>query len=236
MTTTSPMGLLRHTVARMAPVEALIKRGYPLALAFAESRVPLVRWRGISRTGEPGAVLVAGEEPWVNYLPSLFFASAEERDALGSVPVWQLKQRIERLRSSADLTVIRINRFSASLFLRGTYLAIPAWINAVLHVPEDTRDLAKGNHSLREDLRLVRRGKFEGNVTHADRDLTFFHRSMYVPFMRRRHGDMAFIREESWLRQRCGKGGILWILQAGHRIAGMLFEKRGRVLHLWAEG
>jgi hypothetical protein len=97
-------------------------------------------------------------------------------------------------------------------------------------------DLARGNHSLKVDLRIVKRGNFQAEVTRADADLAFFYESMYVPLMRRRHAQLAFIREPYWLRQRCRKGGILWISHAGKRIAAGLFERRGDVLHAWAEG
>jgi hypothetical protein len=230
---TAPLPLFRRTVARLAPVEDVLRRAYPVALAFAEREVPLLRLEGVTRTGRPGAVLVAGEEPWVNYLPSLFFATVDHREPLGPVPVWRLQQRLERLRSSVDLTVVRINRFSGSLFVRGAWLTIPAWINAVLPLATDPD---RASHSLKTDLRMVRRGAFEVEVTHADSDLGFFYESMYVPFMRCRHPENAFIRELSWLRQRCASGGILWILQAGQRIAGILFERRGGALRLWAEG
>lgn len=229
-------GIVRRAVARLTPLEEILKRAYPVALACAEWRISIVRLRGTTRAGHQGTAIVVGQEPWVSYLPSLFFSTVTGREPLGAVPVWRLEQRLKILRSSADLTIIRIDRFSAALFLRGAYLAIPAWINAVLHVPGDTRDLARGNHSLKVDLRLVKRGNFQAQVTQADSDLAFFYESLYVPFMRRRHADLAFVRDEFWLRHRCRKGGILWISQAGKRIAGGLFERRGQVLHAWAEG
>ena len=131
---------------------------------------------------------------------------------------------------------MRVDRISSALLFRDDYLAVPAWVKMVLPVPKNPLDLARGNHSLQGDLRLIKRGNLQAQVTREDSSFTFFYESLYVPFVRRRHAELAFVRDAYWLRRRCQKGGILWITCAGERIAGMLFEERRRVLYLWAEG
>ncbi|MBI4532216.1 MAG: GNAT family N-acetyltransferase [Candidatus Latescibacteria bacterium] len=63
-----------------------------------------------------------------------------------------------------------------------------------------------------------------------------FYNTMYVPFIRRRHGKRAAVRNVYWLRRCFHQGGILWVLHGGRRIAGVFFQQWGQTLHLLALG
>ena len=75
-------GLARRTAAYLPRLEDALRRCYPVALACANWRIPIFRLQGITRAGCPGTVLVAGQEPWVNYLPSCFFSTVTARELL----------------------------------------------------------------------------------------------------------------------------------------------------------
>jgi hypothetical protein len=214
---------------------ALRRWCYPALLTAKNHRVRLTRLEGESRTGW-ATVLVAGPEPWAYDLPLRFFQSAPKRIDVGTVPVWQLNSAVTRLASDVDLVMARVDRLTARLFCRSHYLRVPEWIETGRNVPEDLRKLVRSTHSLSEDLRLSRHYKIEAEITHTEEDFHDFYHTMYVPFIRARHGVMAWPSNEESLRHCLHRGGIIWLRYAGERIAGLLFNCAGDSLRLSADG
>jgi hypothetical protein len=59
---------------------------------------------------------------------------------------------------------------------------------------------------------------------------------MYVPFIQRRYGEKAYIRNFYYLRRSFKQGGLLWVIQNNKPIAGLIFKRRGQVLQILALG
>ena len=200
-------------------------------------RVPVVLLRGATNhSGQQGTMLVAGHDPWVSYLPSRFFVGEPQRELVGNVSPWELPALLDRLRTSADLTIARMDRLSARIWFGHDYLAVPEWVGTRLSVPDDLDKLMRSGGSLRRDMTLIRRHKFLPLVTRGSEDFETFYHSMYVPFTRTRHGELVFMRKPHDLRHRLGRGGILWMLRDGQRVAGMQFERKCQTLDLLALG
>ena len=149
---------------------------------------------------------------------------------------WELPALLDRLRASADLTIVRVDRLSAQKFPGKDYLAVPEWVGMRLAVPEDLDSLVRCNRSIREDMRLARKHKLQPLVTEREERFQEFYDSMYVPFSQARHGAMAFVKSRYELQRSVSKGGILWVIRDKHPLAGMLFERKNDMLDLHAIG
>jgi len=207
------------------------------ALPFSHLRVPITIVRGSTRSdSQPATIIVAGDAHHVDHVIHRFLEAEPRREALGKVQLWTLPSTLRRLRPSGDLTIVRLDRVSAGLFFGTDYLAVPDWVGSVLTVPDNLEALTCGNRSLRSDLRIVRRNSLKHEVVEADADFTQFYQTMYLPFVRRRHAQHAFIRNDYWMRRAFRRGGLMWILQDGQRVAGLLFRRRGQVLYSVAIG
>lgn len=140
--------------------------------------IPVAWYRGQSHTsGRTGRLLVVGEEPWVKYIPYRLFPSAPQIEPVGSVHMFALPKLLRRLRTMADLTIVRADCFSACLFLDATYLPAPEWIGTLLMLPENISGLLRASRNVREDLRRIRRHRFEMEVSHREADLDLFYQS-----------------------------------------------------------
>ncbi|MGH7791976.1 MAG: hypothetical protein ACREOB_06625, partial [Thermodesulfobacteriota bacterium] len=106
----------------------------------------------------------------------------------------------------------------------------------MLTIPEDSRKLVKGSRNLKQDLRVVRRNNLYPEVTHAETDFEMFYHTMYVPFVRNRHGEHALIRDIHRSRRMFRQGGLQWIRCNGRPIAGRIFQRRDHVLKFVAQG
>lgn len=205
---------------------------------LADAILPVTILRGRSRdTGEAATMVVAGALPRVQWLVDRFFASPPAHEPLGHVPAWRLARTLRRHGASVDLAVARVARVSTrALGFDGDWLSVPDWVGMRLVAPFDLRALAKRSHSLKEDLRRSQRARFTVEISRRAEDLAAFYLDYYLPFVRHRHRDDAFVRGPRYLRRRFRHGGILWVLRDGERVAGALFERRRGILDAVALG
>jgi len=214
-----------------------LRVGVHFVLALLTPWFPVYWLRGIAReSGRPTTLLVAGKEPWVNYLPEGLFSGEPTRESIGSVSIWALPGLLRRLRSGADLTIARVDRLSGRLFLRGEYLRLPEWVGAVLQVPDDPVAYVRHNRKRNDDLRLVRRNRLVPVVSHDAADFDEFYDRMYVPYTKLRHAGLAHVGSRAAHRRYFRHGGIIWIEREGERVGGMLFVISHRTFHFAAMG
>lgn len=205
----------------------------PYILPCYSLRVPVAILRGPAHPdGQSGIVVTAGAEPGVSYWVQRFFVGQPRRELVGQAPVWNLARTLQRLQATANLTIARIDRLSARFLFDGNYLAVPEWVGTTLTVPEQIDTLTESNYALKRELRKVRRHGLTSDITHVESDFEVFYHTMYVPFIRNRHGEHAVIRSIDWLRRIFHHGGLLWVRQNGQLVAGLLFQRRHQLLRL----
>ena len=150
--------------------------------------------------------------------------------------MFALPKLLRRLRTLADLTIVRADCFSARLFLYATYLPVPEWIGTLLTLPENISSLLRASGYVREDLRRIRRHRFEMEVSHKEADFDLFYHSMYLPYIRSRYGEFAGLRKPVYMRQFFQRGGIIFAVQNDRRVAGQLFIRHERMYYMVALG
>jgi hypothetical protein len=211
--------------------EVALKKCFPYVLPFANLAVPISILRGpVGSNGTSGAVLVAGAGEGINYLVSRFFGDEYKEEILGKVPLWNLSHTLKSLRSSTDLAIARVDRLSSGLLFDKYYLAAPEWVGSMLEVPENLEELSRGNPSLKFDLKTVRLNGFTTDISEKKEDCDQFHSTMYVPLIRKRHGEEAFVSSIQRVRRVFSQGGLIWARQNGYAVAGGVFQIRGKTL------
>ncbi|MGH7801710.1 MAG: hypothetical protein ACREOW_13975 [Thermodesulfobacteriota bacterium] len=219
------------------PLDDILKWRFPYILPFKTLRIPIAILRGhISPDGHPGTVIVAGSLHEVNHLIWGLFEDQPKWDPICEVPLWKLARTLRRLRISADLTIARLDQFSARLFFGADYLVVPEWIGSRLVVPEDPLKLAHESHSLEEDLRIVCKNRLTYEVTHAEKDFMVFYHTMYAPFIVKRHGQQAVVHDIYRIRRIFNRGGLLLVKQNGQPVAGVIFQEKNQILRLFFLG
>jgi hypothetical protein len=211
--------------------------GVHFALASLTPRFPVFWLRGTARpSGRQATLLVAGKEPWVHYLPQRFFYGEPRREWITNASIWTLPGLLRRLRSSADLTIARVDRISARLFFGEDYLHVPEWILTDMEVPSDMDAYVRSSGNRAEDMRRVRRHHLRSVVSHDESDFDFFYHKMHLPYVRQRHGKLAFAANAAAWRRRFRRGGIIWVERDRECVAGTLFDVHLGVFYSMAVG
>jgi hypothetical protein len=196
-------------------------------------RVPVVLMRGPTLPeGHPGTLLTAGHEPWIRYLPNRFFSSEPARELLATASFRELPELLNRFGKDVDMNIVRVNRWSARKLFRHSYLTVPEWVGMKLAVPKDLDQLIRSRSSIKRDMALVRRNRYQPVAVGSAAEFDLFYHSFYVPFLRERYGELAFIRNYHDLRRCLSAGGILWVQRDGKRVAAALFELKSRAFDL----
>ena len=209
-----------------------LSRCLPYVAPFFGLRIPITILEGPTFWNDRhGTVLAAGAEPYIHYLPRRFLKIVVKREKVGVVPIWELPRTLKRLQGSVDLTVARIDRLSARLLSPLNYFAVPDWVGSWLDVPEDLTKWARASKFHFTYLRET-----TAHVSHERADFNRFYQEMYVPYICRRHGDLAHVRSLYQLRRCFDRGGILWLHYRGQPIAASLFQHIGNTLGFIAYG
>jgi hypothetical protein len=226
---TSAVGHLDEHAFRRA-----IRQIWPYYLAMAHSWLPVVLWRGAaSPSGRQASMLVAGKSPWVDHIPMRFFEGSIRREKICRSPVWRLPDRLRQLGRSADMTVVRVSRLTAPLFMEMGYLHAAEWIDAELVLPEDPKAPMPISRNLRGgDLRIIRRNRLEAAISHDLSDFDYFYHRMYVPFTRNRFGELGVVKSYRFFRACFRRGALIWVTREGQRLAAAILDQHDRRLIL----
>ena len=218
-----------------AKLDATLRHGGHFLMSWINRRVPVTCWRGTMQSSSlPASVLVAGDEPWIDYLPARLFKGTPQRETLCCVPFWNLPRLLEEQRSSADLTIVRVDRWSARLLFGGQYLTVPEWVGMSLDLP--LRPEVMRSKSVKNDIRKVQFNRLQTVVSHRPDDFDAFYSHAYLPFVSSRHGRFTFVHDRRLMQRWFRQGGILWVQVDEQRVAGMLFSVENPTLHFQALG
>ncbi len=190
--------------------------------------VPLRLLRGTAReSGTEVRLLAAGGADWTAYVTSRFFAGEPVVEEVLRVPVWRLQRQVDAWEPRADLVVIGIDRFSARVFLRRDYLALPQWVAAWMNVPQEAQDFERQHSRTESDFRRVRKQGFESSYSNAAADFDLFYDHFYQPYLQSRHQVQAPMAPRWMLRVVFRRGGLQWETCQGVRVAADLVVCEG---------
>jgi hypothetical protein len=227
------------TISRLSGKAQILLTRYGLfAVArLGLRRVPVVLLRGATnQSGQRGTLLVAGHDPWANYLPSRFFVGKPQRELVGNVLPRHLPALLDRMRAAADMTIVRMDRLSARLWFGRDYLAVPEWVGTRLTVPDDLDALVRSSSNIQRDVRRIRTRRYRSVLSTGDEDFDLFYDRFYLPLSKARYQELLVVRTADDLRRRARRGGILWAQREGRAVSALLFETKGGSLDVLAVG
>jgi hypothetical protein len=210
----------------------ILRRGMIL---LRNRTVPLWRLEGEGLAG-PAVAVIAGMGQTVEILSRCLFPGEVRRTELGSFPAWRIESATDRLAADAELSIACAHRFYSGLVYQRNCLRIPDAVDLGLRVPENIEDLRASRHSLKQDIRLIRKHGLEMSVTHELADFEFFYNTIYLPYITGRHGELAVASNKAWLRERFRNGAVIWAVHQGERLSGVVIELGAGVLHFRALG
>jgi hypothetical protein len=214
-------------------------------------------WRGLEFLGaasamQASAVVLSGLEKHSGApLRALYFGSGHHRAYLlaltyreyrvearhDGLRAWHARRWIDRLGDGVDLIFADLPWPYDRLLAGQTFVAMPAWINQRMPLPARWQDVyAQLRPSARrEDMRLLRKHRFEASLTRDRQAVRRFYEEMYAPRLARRFGEAAYVEPRGKIDYCVNTGTLMEIRRAGRLVAAqVLWEDRGSLQFLWA--
>jgi Acetyltransferase (GNAT) domain len=134
----------------------------------------------------------------------------------------------------ADLVVADVHRWVAQGFREAGWVIVPGsvrWSGDPALLPP-----SPPCHSLREDLRKLRRYHYTLQQATGGREWNEFHQTMLVPQAMTRFGESAWLPTRRFLKELAAKGTLHFLLRDGERVAGIVTVRHGDTLWLPVSG
>jgi GNAT acetyltransferase-like protein len=134
----------------------------------------------------------------------------------------------------ADLTVADVHRWVADGFRQAGWMIMPdsvRWSGDVAMLPPPVPC-----HSLRDDLRKIKRHNYVLEQVTGTREWDEFHQTMLVPQALTRFGEAAWLPTRRFLKELAAKGVLHILYRDGERIAGVVSVRHGDTLWLPVSG
>lgn len=169
-------------------------------------------------------VLYAGTQPFSQYFKSVTFSEPPKEEFFGMYNIYDLARA--RQGSCWDLELFRSHRNFANSGLFPTGYFVPEWISGTSSLSEQG-NCEKVSRSRKRDRRLMLKNDISYSVTTDAGDLEHFYDAMYLPHMRQKHGESAFLMSrEQMMSKVSGASGELLVIRMGARVVGGSFIVR----------
>ena len=186
--------------------------------------------------GEALTLLYVGREKNLAWLQRTIFEDWEERGA-AETTVLAARQAAAAMAGRADVVVADIGwPWHGRFDRRGEFVEVPDWISMCLDLPGSWEEVVAGfrRTARNNDLRLIRRNGWDVRVARGRDAVDAFYDGMYLPYVRRRHGDASVIASRREVRSRAKRGAILEVVRGSEMAAaGVVYPEDGVLYFLW---
>jgi hypothetical protein len=188
-------------------------------------------------SGLPLRSLYFGSGNHLAYVRGLLYRECHVESEARNLRVWHSRRWIGQRERDVDIVVADLPWPWHRLMRGRGMIEVPAWVNQRMTLPGYWREVfPKLRRSARgEDMRSIRKHQLEYRLVRDEQAIRRFYEEMYVPHLRRRFGEAAYIEPE-WKIRYCVENGTLMEIRREDRLvaAQVLWGNRGSLHFLWA--
>jgi len=204
---------------------------------LARYRPQVWRLEGRERaTGAPLAILFAGQIENKNYVAHLAFADSPADQALGRRWLWTLLPPVGKRESDGvDLRIIELYESQRRWLRRNFQFFVPIWIGGELDLPSRIARLRHSKNA-KKDLLRMRKNDTTYEVTRDPKAFEYFYSNMYLPYIKNRYGNRAFLMSHEDMVGKLGCSELFFVTVRGERVAGDILLYEGDRVRAWSAG
>jgi len=226
--------MLYRLLRAITPLRAAVRFGRE---HLARYRPQVWRLEGRERaSGVPLAILFAGQLENKNYLLHLAFADFPAEQALGRRWLWTLLPPVRKRESDrVDLRIIELYESQRRWLRRGFQFFVPCWIGGEVDIRGRIERLQRSKNA-KVDLRRIQKSETAYEVTRDPKAFEYFYSKMYVPYIKNRYGDRAFLMSHEDMVGKLGCSEMFFVTIRGERVAGDILLYEGERARAWSTG
>jgi len=126
-----------------------------------------------------------------SYILNLIFGKSYKEYYLKREWAWNISKSIEELRSTCSIMLIETVEFNFKQMRLNKCFFIPRWVSGEIDIPYGP-DVIRSKTVL-SDLSRIRRNDLQFEITRNLKCFEYFYHNMYLPLIKRSHGESANI-------------------------------------------
>lgn len=194
--------------------------------------VPVWHLEGMMAKGQTSfSLVVAGLDVNKNYWKQWVFAGEAREVWLGKTWLWCVPTMARCRVPNCDMIIIESSQKLQPLMRSVRGFRLPCWLEGIIDVQE-YENVARKKHTIRDDKRLIKHKKLGYEVTKDPEQFQDFYHNMYLPHVRKAHGESAFIRSRQSMKEEFERNGMMILKEDGRNVAGVVLSERKDRLHL----
>lgn len=135
-------------------------------------------------------VFYAGNPDSIYYLSYRMFDETYTTKQIGTYSVFHLDKLMKRLPNSADIAIIKTDKFFTRSLQKFQFITIPEWVNMVLDTSKSFEELMRQFSSgARKDVKKINKYGYSYEITNDLVKMEFFYRRMFLPYILDRYGE-----------------------------------------------
>jgi len=197
----------------------LMQETKEIALILSKPYFAVYHWQGQSQGG-PLTVSYAGYEYAKPDLKSILFIEEPTEKVVGRTSFLRLDQLMDS--PDADLSYLVADKRLVHRLPRQNALMLVYRTRLTVDIRGEWEEVVQRFHRTvrRNEMRLIRKYGYTYETSHCITDLETFYRTMYLPTMRERHGDLATMFSFEEACQYFRRGTLFMIKRDGQCVAG----------------
>jgi len=187
-------------------------------------------------SGAPLVIVFAGQLENKNYIVHLAFADPPTEQALGRRWLWMLlPPKRKRDADGIDLRIVESYENQRRWLKARFQFFVPIWIGGELDLQRAVARLHRSKNA-KKDLRRMQKNETTYEVTH-DRDaFEDFYSNMYLPYIKNRYDNCAFLMKHEDMMGKLGCSELVFVKVRGERVAGHILLYEDNRVRAWSIG
>ncbi len=185
-----------------------------------------------TNSGLPINILYLGEGHTLEYLKTLFFRSVTHESLIEQYSLLDVMRDIGVMPKGYDLRICEFTPLILNFIPKKSPFQVPEWIEQEISLTGSWEDVVSRfrKDARKNELRLVRKYKYDFDVVTDPAALKSFYNELYLPYANKRFQKAVEIVDDEWLIAVGQKGGLFRILNKDQIIAGGVFCREKQFL------
>ena len=208
--------------------EPIIRGLKNVILFFSELKVDVfVLESTIGNENRSCNILYIGKRHQITFIKDFLGTHARVLRSCGSLFPWSIRSYIERPESETDLTILNINNLLCCFLNLRDYLHLPSFVRSVLDLSGSFEDVrTKLHENIRRSIRKIQGTQY--TIKHDEKTLKHFYYNMYIPYIKDRFGERAFIIHYAKMKRLLKAGFLLVVQKEKSWLSGAICRVRNR--------
>jgi hypothetical protein len=166
------------------------------------------------------------------HLEQKIFKERPQYKKIGTVPLWNIKKKIQNHDSNIDGTVIKSDLFYSSYFKKHECIILPEWISMILDVTKPFDELYRHfSNSARRDYKKFLKQEYQIEMITNPETLRYFYYNMYLPYIQKTYGTLAICINYPTMKWLFDSGyKLLFIKHKNLYVSGIMYTIEKRAL------